>query len=159
MSLETKPEDALTPEQKTPEVDASERPAEAMPETPSKVKMAAPPKGAVPTRPPPQTIMTEVTEIIREKFTEAGKQLQPAISVEVLSKVVEAEAKRRTTAILQDAVRYARNRAKTEKVTPRFLAEAALDYLGIKRESRRADKSAKKSTPNFDMKGGDHGSK
>ncbi len=91
---------------------------------------------------------------MREKLREAGKQLHPAISAEMLATVTEVEAKRRASAIMQDAAKYVRNRAKSEKITPRFLADAVLDHLGIKRESGRADKSPKKSPPSGDQKGG-----
>ena len=159
MSTQPTPENAPKTVPETPAVNAPEQPPTAMSGTPPKAVSAAPPKATQPARPTPQPINVEVAEIIREKFSEAGKQLQPAISVEVIAKVAEVEAKRRTTAIMQDAIKYARNRAKSEKITPRILAEAVLDHLGIKRESGRADKSAKKSPPSSDQKGGDHGSK
>jgi len=94
---------------------------------------------------------------MREKYTEASIDLRPIISDSVLDKAIAKGTKFRTDAILKDAMKYARNRAKSEKILPRFLAEEVFEQCGIKRKPERTGKTPKKSAPVDDQKGGSHG--
>ena len=151
MSLQPQPENApkLSPENVT----------ESTPESSPKATSGNAQKSPLPVKPmQPSNINTEVAGIIRQKVTEAAKELEQIMSVEFLGKAIEAETKRRTSAIIRDALKYARNRAKAEKISSRVLADAALDQVGMKRGSSHADKAAKKAPPAADPKGGDNAS-
>ena len=130
-----------------------------VPDTPPKAVTEVAQKAALPTKPAPLTISAEVTLIIREKVMEAAKELRKIIGLDLLEPAIETETKRRVAAIIKDAQKYARQRAKSEKISPRDFGDAVFDQHGITRDSRRAEKVPKKAPPSDDQKGGDHGSK